>query len=121
MAKQEKEKKAMTKDRLIGMRVIDSEGNDAGTVQDIAFTVGKVGMTMIVEGKKGETREIPWEEIQAAGDFVLLKPSGTQGQSASAQPLGQQTQTPTCPTCGGPLTWIPQYQRWYCYKDKKYA
>jgi hypothetical protein len=26
-----------------------------------------------------------------------------------------------CPTCGGPLTYIPQYQRWYCYKCKKYA
>jgi len=26
-----------------------------------------------------------------------------------------------CPTCGGPLTYVPQYQRWYCYKCKKYA
>lgn len=26
-----------------------------------------------------------------------------------------------CPTCGGPLTYIPQHQRWYCYKCKKYA
>jgi hypothetical protein len=29
--------------------------------------------------------------------------------------------TPTCPICGGPLSYIQQYQRWYCYKDKKYA
>jgi hypothetical protein len=28
---------------------------------------------------------------------------------------------PTCPICGGPLSYIQQYQRWYCYKDKKYA
>jgi len=124
MSRQEKEKKAMTKDRLIGMQVIDSEGNDAGTVQDIAFTVGKVGMTLIVETKKGETKEIAWEDIQAAGDFVILKSSATQTQSFSAQPTmqqPQQTQTPTCPTCGGPLTYIQQYQRWYCYKDKKYV
>lgn len=26
-----------------------------------------------------------------------------------------------CPTCGGPLTYIEQYQRWYCYKCKKYV
>ncbi|MGB9740346.1 MAG: hypothetical protein ACP5IM_03000 [Candidatus Bathyarchaeia archaeon] len=26
-----------------------------------------------------------------------------------------------CPTCGGPLTYIQQYQRWYCYKCKKYV
>ena len=111
----------MTKDRLIGMQVIDSEGNDAGTVQDIAFTVGKVGMTLILETKKGETKEIAWEDIQAAGDFVILKSSANQTQPFGTQPMLQQTQTPTCPTCGGPLTYIQQYQRWYCYKDKKYV
>jgi len=125
----EKEKKAMTKDRLIGMQVIDSDGNDAGTVQDIAFTVGKMGMTLIVETKKGETREVPWEGIQAAGDYVLLNPRAFQAQVGQPQVFGpqtttpqpQQSQTPICPTCGGPLTYIQQYQRWYCYKDKKYV
>ena len=119
----------MTKDRLIGMQVIDSEGNDAGTVQDIAFTVGKMGMTLMVETKKGETREVPWEEIQAAGEYILLKPRAVQPQTVQPQVLGpqpttqqpQQLQTPVCPTCGGPLTYIAEYQRWYCYKDKKYV
>jgi len=113
----------MTKDRLIGMQVIDSDGYDAGTVQDIAFTVGKVGMTLIVETKKGDSREIPWEEIQAAGDFVVLKPQATQTQAVGPQPMGQpgQQAAPVCPTCGEPLTYIQQYQRWYCYKDKKYV
>jgi hypothetical protein len=27
----------------------------------------------------------------------------------------------TCPTCGGPLRYIQQYQRWYCDKEKKYT
>ena len=27
----------------------------------------------------------------------------------------------TCPTCGGPLRYIQQYQRWYCDKEQKYA
>ena len=26
-----------------------------------------------------------------------------------------------CPTCGMDLTWIPQYDRFYCYAEKKYA
>ena len=30
-------------------------------------------------------------------------------------------QTPYCPFCGGALTFIPQYQRWYCYRDQKYV
>ena len=126
------DKKSMTKDRLIGMQVYDSEGNDAGTVKDIAFTVGKMGMTLITETKKGETKEVDWEDIQAAGDIVILKPKGDQAQPApySAQPMGQQpmvagqtgqAQATVCPNCGGPLTYIPQYQRWYCYKDKKYV
>ena len=114
------EKKAMTKDRLIDMQVIDSEGNIVGKVLDIAFVVGKVGMNLIVETKNGENTEIPWEGIQAAGDFVILKPSGGPGQPVGGQ-QGQPTQQQTCPTCGGALTWIPQYQRWYCYKDSKYV
>ena len=127
MAKQEK--KALTKDRLIGMQVIDSDGNGVGTVTDIAFTIGKVGQTLIIQTKRGDSKEVSWDEIQAAGDFVLLKPSASQAQTSAFQPSmqqpvaqqPQQAQTPTCPTCGGPLTYIPQYQRWYCYKDKKYV
>ena len=123
MSRSEKEKKAMTKDRLIGMQVIDSDGYDAGTVQDIAFTVGKVGMTLIVETKKGDSREVPWDDIQAAGDFVILRAPSVQPQTYGPQPVAQpqQAQGPVCPTCGGPLTYIQQYQRWYCYKDKKYV
>lgn len=26
----------------------------------------------------------------------------------------------TCPECNKPLTWIKQYQRWYCKRDKMY-
>jgi sporulation protein YlmC with PRC-barrel domain len=118
MSRMEKEKKSMTKDRLIGMQVIDSNGYDIGIVQDIAFTVGKVGMTLMVETKKGETKEVAWDDIQAAGDFVILKP---QPQTFGPQSASQQAQAPVCPTCGGPLTYIQQYQRWYCYKDKKYV
>jgi len=31
------------------------------------------------------------------------------------------TATQTCPTCGGPLRYIQQYQRWYCDKEQKYV
>jgi len=127
MSKQDKDK-AMTKDRLIGMQVVDSEGYIAGTVEDIAFTVGKIGMTLIVETKKGERREVAWDEIQAAGDYILLKPSAFQPQAVGPQPMGpqpmaqpQQAQQPVCPTCRGQLSYIQQYQRWSCYKCQKYV
>jgi len=111
-----KREKAVTKEMVVGMQVIDAEGNVVGTVKDVAFTVGKTGISLYVESKKGESRNIEWEEVQAVGDFVILKPTTTQ---AAAQP--QQPTAQICPTCKGPLSFIQQYQRWYCYKCKKYT
>jgi sporulation protein YlmC with PRC-barrel domain len=127
MAKQQKDK-GITKDRLVGMKIIDSNGDLVGIVKDIGFMIGKVGISISMEDNNGETKEIPWEEVQAAGDFVLLKPHVEAAASASAAPASaapasaapQQT-APRCPTCGGPLSYIQQYQRWYCYKDQKYV
>ena len=111
MSDQNQDKKTMTKERLIGMQVVDSQGNYAGTVKDIAFTIGKVGQSLITQTNSGEVKEFDWEDIQAAGNVVLLKPPK----------VSQQSSTPVCPTCGTPLTYITEYQRWYCYKDKKYV
>jgi len=111
-----KREKAVTKDMVVGMQVIDAEGNVVGTVKDVAFTVGKTGISLYVENKKGESRNIEWEEVQAVGDFVILKPITTQAVAQPQQPTAQ-----VCPTCKGPLSFIQQYQRWYCYKCKKYT
>ena len=121
----DKDKKGLTKDRLVGMEVINSEGNKVGTVNDIAFTVGKLGMALIVESQNGVSTEILWEEIQAAGDYIILKAKTGQAQVAGTlqgtEQQTAQTQSKVCPTCGEPLTFIPQYNRWYCYKEKKYV
>ena len=116
--------KSVTKDRLIGMTVIDANGNTVGTVKDVGFTVGKAGISLSVEDKEGEIRDFAWENIQGAGDFVILKPAAlaattpsTPAQTAQSTQAAQQT----CPICGGPLTYIQQYKRWYCYKDQKYV
>lgn len=116
MAKQEK---AVTRDMIIGMQVIDSEGFLVGTVKDVAFMIGKTGISLSVESKKGETRNIAWEEIQAVGDYILLKPP-VQSAATTVAPQAQQVQN-ICPTCKGPLSYIKQYQRWYCYKCQKYV
>jgi sporulation protein YlmC with PRC-barrel domain len=110
----EKSEKPLTRDALVSMQVIDAKGVLVGKVKDLAFSVGKTGIALTVENADGKAQTIPWEEVQAAADYIILKPPTVQ-QSA-------QTQTqPLCPTCGKPLTWIPQYQRWYCYNDKKYV
>jgi hypothetical protein len=44
-----------------------------------------------------------------------------QRRDPSPPPPPQSGTTPTCPTCGGPLTYVQQYQRWYCPVDQKYV
>jgi len=123
LAKPQKEK-SVTKDKLVGMKVIDADGKLVGTVKDVGFTVGKGGISLSVESEDGEISDIAWENIQGAADFVILKPVAQTAAAPSipAQPAqpAQPTQ-PMCPTCGRPLTYIKEYQRWYCYNDKKYV
>ena len=118
MSKTQKEK-SITKDRLVGMTVIDQDGNIAGTVKDVGFTVGKAGISLSIESKNGDVQDVAWDSIQGAGDFVLLKPTSAQPESA-AQPAqsaqAAQSSQPTCQTCGGQLSYIQQYKSWYCYK-----
>jgi sporulation protein YlmC with PRC-barrel domain len=123
--------KPLTRDALVSMQVIDAKGRLVGKVKDVAFAVGRTGISLTVENEEGEVQNVPWEDIQGAADFVILKPQQAAAQSAyqpqiqqpaqAAQPTQAAANQPACPTCGRPLTWIPQYQRWYCYSDKKYV
>jgi sporulation protein YlmC with PRC-barrel domain len=123
--------KPLTRDALVSMQVIDARGRLLGKVKDVAFAVGKMGISLTVENSEGQLQNIGWEEVQAASDFIVLKPQQyaqpTFQQPAQQQPIQQQPvqqrqpAQPVCPTCGKPLTWIAQYQRWYCYNDKKYV
>ncbi len=136
--------KPLTRNSLISTQVIDANGHLVGKVADIAFEVGKSGVSLAVESEKGETKIIEWAEVQAATDFIMLKASPLQPevdttgetqqqvmQEQTTQPqettqqqtspiLVKQKTPPVCPLCGRSLTWIPQYKRYYCYNDKKY-
>src|SRR5208283_3797560 len=109
--------------------VIDAKGQLVGKVKDIAFAVGKTGISLSVENEDGELQNIPWEDVQAASDFIIIKPvpqrtyePQKQQQQHPVQPVVQEQSTqPLCPTCNQPLTWIPKYKKWYCYNDKKYV
>jgi len=120
------ERKTITKEKLIGMQVIDGEGRLLGTARDFSFTMdGK--MFMLIEAKDGRTQEIPWDDIQAASDFVLLKIKPKIGVTPTyataptvAAPTAPAGQT-LCPTCGRPLRYIDQYKRWWCDNEQKYV
>ena len=128
--KMEKTDKPLTRDALVSMQVIDAKGRLIGKVKDVAFAVGEKGIVLATENEDGEIQNIAWETVQAASDFIILKPQSTlqstnqpqqkPGQTG-VQTAQQQSTQPLCPICNRPLTWIPEYQRWYCYSDKKYA
>ena len=118
----EKTDKSLTKERLISMQVVDSNGRLVGKVKDVTFEIGKSGISLSIEKENGQLQTISWAEIQGASDFVVLKPvqqSNIQPEQQPVQP--KQSNQQLCPTCGQPLTWIPEYKRWYCYNEKKYV
>jgi hypothetical protein len=39
----------------------------------------------------------------------------------AAPPPPPETVAQACPTCGDPLKYIQQYQKWYCVKEQKYV
>jgi len=101
---------------------------------------------VLASGTCGETSVRISEKVLTAvkalgyGDAVDLTTAENEGKPVSlptsqaqapAQPQAQSPPPPpppppppqaaqTCPTCGKPLTFIQQYNRWYCYNCKKY-
>lgn len=60
--------------------------------------------------------------IAALGGLLgLLAPSSsTPSPAIPAVPTPPPASIRSCPICGTPLTYIPQYQRYYCYSCQKY-
>ena len=85
----EKTDKPLTRDALVSMQVIDAKGRLVGKVKDIAFAVGKTGIALSVENEDGEIQHVSWEDVQAASDFILLKPV----PQSTSQPQQQTVQT----------------------------
>jgi len=59
------------------------------------------------------------------GPAGTYKPPATYQASQEPQvpppPPQGAAQVPACSKCGRPLTWIEQYQRWYCYNCQQYS
>ena len=57
-----------------------------------------------------------YEEIAA----LNRRMGGPSSQPPAPSPAPSPA-TPVCSSCGGPLRYIQQYQRWYCDKEQKYV
>ncbi|MEM0440590.1 MAG: PRC-barrel domain-containing protein [Candidatus Caldarchaeum sp.] len=136
--------------KLIGMQVYSPDGSIVGIVQDIELPIGEGEISLQVMSKYNMVERVPWSMVAAAGDIIILKekialkqpeipqpqpyapptaaaPVQPQQQRpgfvtsiTSKLPIGRKEKNP-CPTCGKELTWIEQYQRWYCYNCGKYV
>ena len=49
------------------------------------------------------------------------QPMYQQAPVQPAPPIPPTLQSNMCPTCGQPLRWIAEYQRWYCDREQKYV
>lgn len=134
--------------KLLGMQVYNPDGSLVGVVQDIELPIGEGEISLQVMSKYNLPERIPWSMVAAAGDIVILKEKMTLKQPEAPQPqpyapptvqpaqpqqrggivsgvtsrlpFGRKEKNP-CPTCGKELSWIEQYQRWYCYNCGKYV
>jgi sporulation protein YlmC with PRC-barrel domain len=136
--------------KLIGMQVYNPDGTFVGTVQDIELPVGGGEFGLQILSKYNTTESLPWSNVGAAADIIILKEklelkqpetppaamyAPTQPQVVSQQPAARTSpisaitsklpfgrrERQSCPTCGKELSWIEQYQRWYCYNCGKYV
>uniref|UniRef100_A0A7C3SLV4 PRC-barrel domain-containing protein n=1 Tax=Thermofilum pendens TaxID=2269 RepID=A0A7C3SLV4_THEPE len=129
---------SVPRSELIGKNVYDQEAKLIGTVHDIALRLGEKEIALVVRTPGGTTIEVPWDKVAAVKDIVLLKekvelpaealvpaapaaatPSAPTAPRISLPPIFKREKK-LCPHCGQPATWIPQYQRWYCYNCQKY-
>lgn len=51
----------------------------------------------------------------------LARPSGAASPPPPPSSAGGSGSPPACPKCGNPTTWIPEYRRYYCYRDSSYV
>lgn len=133
MSEQE-EKKSIPRSKVVGMPVYNPDGFLVGNAQDLGVFPGEQKITLIIKTKYGTTVEIPWTDVGPLGDIIILSkpvkvevPTGAIAQPVAVTPTAVQPtaastpQVVICPKCGKPATYIPQYQRYYCYTDKKYV
>ena len=84
--------KPLTRDALVSMEVIDAKGRLVGKVKDVAFAIGKNGISLSVEGEDGQIQNVAWDEVQAAADYIILKPVAQAAYQQSYQPQQQAAQ-----------------------------
>jgi len=95
--------KAVPREKLIGMQVIDTRGAIVGSVKDVSITVAKGDISLVLSTKWRTEIEVPWRDVQAVEDVILLsKPIERPPAPPTVPAQPQVTQGPSqisCPRC----------------------
>lgn len=129
---------SVQRSELIGKHVYDQQAKLIGEVVDVVLKIGEKEISLSVRTPGGTSLEVPWDKVAAVKDIILLKeavelpPEAIQPATAIPEaavsaprpkieiPFLKRREERICPYCGKPATWIPQYQRWYCYNCQRY-
>ena len=93
----------LTKDRIVGMQVVDADGYFVGKVRDISLCVGEMDQALVIETVDGVEEIRRWSEVAGAGDLILLRPSDPEPRVVPAQapePSSQEGGARHCGSCG---------------------
>jgi len=85
---------SITRSQIIDKPVYNPDGEYVGKVLDIGFSLGEVKITLVVKAKWGAEVSVPWENVAAAKDIVILKEPVSAPQVSAPTP----TVTPTVTT-----------------------
>ncbi|MEM3028308.1 MAG: PRC-barrel domain-containing protein [Candidatus Bathyarchaeia archaeon] len=89
------EKSFIKRGDLLGKQVIENRGLIIGNVRDVAFSFleDRIELALTVQAGSQEIN-IPWHEVQAVGDVILLKVSRDKVRP-SAMPISAPAAAPT--------------------------
>jgi len=67
--------KSIPRSKIEGREVYNPDGNLVGTVQELGVMPGSGAVNLIIKTKYGGVIEIPWLDVSAAGDILILSKS----------------------------------------------
>jgi hypothetical protein len=123
---------------LVGRGVFNPDGSFVGKI--IAYKMDANNKpTLLTQQTDDSAVEITSESVAGGKDILVLKPgfdatkakkvalpltdatrSGWDVGSIPTAKMKQEGDVRVCPTCGEKATWIGEYRRWYCQKERRY-
>jgi sporulation protein YlmC with PRC-barrel domain len=108
------EKNYLTKDKIIGKQVADTQAKIVGTVKDLSFDIVAKQIALTITTENGEDINVESEAVNAIGDIILL--SNTISELTKPKPATQQPASSTAPA--SPQTPSPEPPKVTASPDK---